>query len=109
MKLNVHQMKLIMHQMKLNVHQMKLIMHQMKLNLHQMKLIMHQMKLNLHQMKLVYQMKLNLRQMKFNFRQIFYRLVGATLIGNFFWWSLLKMKLKFRWKGTPVSSLALKG
>ena len=28
---------------------------------------------------------------------------------NFFWWSLLKIEMKFRWKGTPVSSWALKG
>ena len=28
---------------------------------------------------------------------------------KFFWWSLLKLKLKFLWKGTPVSSWALKG
>ena len=28
---------------------------------------------------------------------------------KFFWWSLLKIELKFWWKGTPVSSWALKG
>ena len=28
---------------------------------------------------------------------------------KFFWWFLLKIELKFRWKGTPVSSWALKG
>ena len=28
---------------------------------------------------------------------------------KFFWWSLLKIELKFWWKGPPVSSWALKG
>ena len=28
---------------------------------------------------------------------------------KFFWWSLLKIELKFWWKGRPVSSWALKG
>ena len=97
MKLNLHQMKLIMHQMKFNLHQIKFNLHQMKfmyqmkLNLLVMKFILYQMKRNLHQMKLnllgmkfiLYQMKLNLHQMKFNFHQIFYRLIGATLIGIF--------------------------
>ena len=41
--------------------------------------VMRQMKFNLHQMKL------NLHQMKFHFHKIFYRLIGATLIGNFFY------------------------
>ena len=99
MKLNLHQMKLNLHQMKLNLHQMKLIMHQMKLIMHQMKLIMHQMKFNLHQMKLVYQMKLNLHQMKFNFHQIFYRLIGAMLIGNFFNDPFLKWNWNFGERG----------
>ena len=31
-----------------------------------------------------------------------YRLIGATLRRKVFWWSILKIELKFLWKGIPV-------
>ena len=38
-----------------------------------------------------------------------YRLIVATLIGNFFWWSLLKLKLKFWLNVSYMAFYAVKG
>ena len=46
---------------------------------------------------------------RLRYRLFVYRLIVATLIGNIFNDQFLKIELKFRLKGTPMCSWALKG